>query len=282
MKNSAQILVESIPYIVKFQGKIVVVKYGGSAMIEEKLKVSFSQDIVLLKLLGIHPVVIHGGGKRISELMEKLNKKPEFVNGYRVTDKETAEIVEMVLSGIVNKEIVSNIIKSGGKAVGISGKDNFTILAKKKSSGVDIGFVGDIEKIDPSLVLSLIGSGYIPVVSPVGVDHEGNTYNINADDVASEMAVSLKAEKLIYLTDTDGIYKDINNKSSLITSVSIRELQKMIDQKQITGGMIPKVSSIISAMERGVGKVHIINGTIQHSILIEMFTDEGIGTEITL
>jgi acetylglutamate kinase len=283
MREKVEVLIEALPYIINFKGSIIVIKYGGSAMIKEDLKVSFAKDVVLLKHLGMHPVIVHGGGKRISELMEKLGKKPHFVEGHRVTDSETVEIVEMVLSGVVNKEIVTNIIKNGGKAVGISGKDNFTIKAKKKLyKDIDIGFVGQVEKINNELIVSLIQDGYIPVISPLGVDDDGNSYNINADDVVAEIAVSLKAEKLIYLTDVDGIYRDINDKNSLISSITVKELQNLIDSGIVTGGMIPKLTSIIRAIERGVNKVHIINGTIPHSLLIELFTDEGIGTQITL
>jgi acetylglutamate kinase len=283
MREKVEVLIEALPYIINFKGSIIVIKYGGSAMIKEDLKVSFAKDVVLLKHLGMHPVIVHGGGKRISELMEKLGKKPQFVEGHRVTDSETVEIVEMVLSGVVNKEIVTNIIKNGGKAVGISGKDNFTVKAKKKLyKDIDIGFVGQVEKINNELIVSLIQNGYIPVISPLGVDDDGNSYNINADDVVAEIAVSLKAEKLIYLTDVDGIYRDINDKNSLISSITVKELQNLIDSGIATGGMIPKLTSIIRAIERGVNKVHIINGTIPHSLLIELFTDEGIGTQITL
>jgi acetylglutamate kinase len=283
MREKVEVLIEALPYIINFKGSIIVIKYGGSAMIKEDLKISFAKDIVLLKHLGMHPVIVHGGGKRISELMEKLGKKPQFVEGHRVTDSETVEIVEMVLSGVVNKEIVTNIIKNGGKAVGISGKDNFTIKAKKKFyKDIDIGFVGQVEKINNELIVSLIQDGYIPVISPLGVDDDGNSYNINADDVVAEIAVSLKAEKLIYLTDVDGIYRDINDNNSLISSITVKELQNLIDSGIATGGMIPKLTSIIGAIERGVNKVHIINGTIPHSLLIELFTDEGIGTQITL
>jgi len=283
MRDKVGVLIEALPYIIKFKGSVIVIKYGGSAMVKEDLKVSFAKDVVLLKHLGMHPVIVHGGGKRISELMEKLGKKPEFVEGHRITDSETVEIVEMVLSGVVNKEIVANIIKNGGKAVGISGKDNFTIKAKKKLyKDIDIGFVGQVEKINNELIVSLIEDGYIPVISPLGVDDDGNSYNINADDVVAEIAVSLKAEKLIYLTDVDGIYRDINDKNSLISSITITELQSLIDSGVATGGMVPKLTSIIKAIERGVSKVHIINGTVPHSLLIELFTDEGIGTQVTL
>lgn len=255
MKN-VEILVEALPYIIKFKDSIIVIKYGGSVMIDEKLKQSFCKDVVLLKHLGIHPVIVHGGGKKISELMEKLNKKPTFVKGQRVTDEETVEIVEMVLSGTINKELVFNIIKNGGKAVGISGKDNFTIKAKKKvlDNEIDIGFVGEVEKIEPSLIISLIEDGFIPVISPVGVDEEGNSYNINADDVTAEIAVALKAEKLIYLTDVNGIYKDINDQNTFIPSLTIRELYELVDSGIIKEGMIPKAISMIKAIERGVKK----------------------------
>ncbi|MFN4244958.1 MAG: acetylglutamate kinase [Brevinematia bacterium] len=284
MKVNVELLVEALPYIVEFKNSIIVVKYGGSVMLDDELKQSFCRDVVLLKHLGIHPVIVHGGGKKISEVMERLNKKPEFFKGQRVTDQETIEIVEMVLSGVINKEIVFNIIRNGGKAVGISGKDNFTIKAKKKflEDNFDIGFVGDVERVDPYLILSLINDGFIPVVSPVGVDEKGNSYNINADDVTAEIAVALKAKKAIYLTDVDGIYRDINDKSSLISTVTIKELEDLINLGIVKEGMIPKAVSMIKAIERGVEKVHIVNGKIKHSLLMEIFTDQGIGTQITI
>ncbi|MEN2997851.1 MAG: acetylglutamate kinase [Brevinematia bacterium] len=284
MKERVETLIQALPYIVKFKGTIIVIKYGGSVMIDEELKQSFCEDVVLLKHLGIHPVVVHGGGKKISELMEKLNKKPEFLKGQRVTDKETVEIVEMVLSGMINKDVVFNIIMKGGKAVGISGKDNFTIKAKKKylDGDIDLGFVGEVEKIDPSLVISLINEGFIPVISPVGVDADGNSYNINADDVTAEIAVALKAEKLIYLTDVKGIYRDINDETTFIPSLTIKELSNLIESGAIKEGMIPKAMSMIKAIERGVKKIHIIDGRVKHSLLIEIFTDEGIGTQIVI
>lgn len=283
MKDISDVLIEALPYIIKFKDAIVVIKYGGSVMQNEELKESFFKDVVLLKHIGMHPVIVHGGGKKISELMERMNKKVEFVNGHRVTDKETVEIVEMVLSGIINKELVFGIIKNGGKAVGISGKDNFTIKAKKKLiEGNDLGFVGEVDSVNTSLVISLIEDGFIPVISPVGVDDDGNSYNINADDVTAEIAVALKARKLIYLTDVDGIYKDLNDPSSLISSLTIKQLQELVESNVIKGGMLPKANSMIKAIERGVGQIHIINGTKKHSILIELFTDSGIGTQITI
>ncbi len=282
--ENVEILVEALPYIIEFKNTIIVIKYGGSVMTDEELKQSFCKDVVLLKHLGIHPVIVHGGGKKISEFMERLNKKPKFIQGQRVTDKETVEIVEMILSGIINKELVFNIIKNGGKAVGISGKDNFTIKAKKKflENNFDIGFVGEVEKIEPSLIISLINDGFIPVISPVGVDEKGNSYNVNADDVTAEIAVSLKAEKIIYLTDVDGIYRDINDKNSLISSITVKELTNLVESGNLKEGMIPKALSMIKAIERGVKKVHIINGKIKHSLLIEIFTNQGIGTQITI
>ncbi|MCX8029783.1 MAG: acetylglutamate kinase [Brevinematales bacterium] len=283
MKN-IEVLVEALPYIIKFRDTIIVIKYGGSVMTNEELKQSFCKDIVILKMLGMHPVIVHGGGNKISEVMRKMNKQPKFVRGQRITDSETMEIVEMVLNGLINKEVVFNIIKNGGKAVGISGKDNFTIKAKKKfvDTDIDLGFVGEVESINNQLIISLIKEGYIPILSPTGVDEKGHTYNINADDVSAEIAVSLKAEKLIYLTDVDGIYRDINDKSTLIPSITIKELSDMVENGSIKEGMIPKAMSMIKALERGVKKVHIINGTIKHSILLEIFTDEGIGTQITI
>lgn len=280
---NVEILVQALPYILKFKDSVIVIKYGGSVMVDEELKETFCKDIVLLKHLGIHPVIVHGGGKKISEVMGKLNKKPEFIKGQRVTDKETVEIVEMVLSGIINKDLVFRIIRNGGKAVGISGKDNFTIKAKKKTveGDVDLGYVGEVERVDPYLINSLVEDGFIPVISPVGVDEEGNSYNINADDVSAEVAAALKAEKLIYLTDVNGIYRDIGDEKSLISSITTSELKELVETSTIKEGMIPKAMSMIKAIERGVKKIHIINGKIKHSILIEIFTDEGIGTQIT-
>lgn len=284
MSKDVEILVKALPYIIKFRDSIIVIKYGGSVMTNEELKKSFCENVVLLKTLGMHPVIVHGGGKKITELMNKLNKEPVFIKGHRVTDAETMEVVEMVLSGIINKDIVFSITKSGGKAVGISGKDSFTIKAKKKiiETGEDLGFVGEVDKIEPSLILSLIKDGYIPVISPIGVDEDGNSYNINADDVTAEIAVALKADKLIYLTDVDGIYEDINNPETFISSITIKKLKELVEKGVIREGMIPKAMSMIKAVERGVNKVHIINGTIKNSLLIEIFTDEGIGTQITI
>ncbi|MCS7298524.1 MAG: acetylglutamate kinase [Spirochaetia bacterium] len=284
MSKDVEILIKALPYIIKFRDSIIVIKYGGSVMTNEELKKSFCENVVLIKTLGMHPVIVHGGGKKITELMNKLNKEPVFIKGQRVTDAETMEVVEMVLSGIINKDIVFNIIKVGGKAVGISGKDSFTIKAKKKiiETGEDLGFVGEVDKIEPSLILSLIKDGYIPVISPVGVDEDGNSYNINADDVTAEVAVALKADKLIYLTDVDGIYEDINNPETFISSITIKKLEELVEKGVIKEGMIPKAMSMIKAVERGVNKVHIINGTIKNSLLIEIFTDEGIGTQITI
>lgn len=284
MIKDVEILVKALPYIIKFRDSIIVIKYGGSVMTNEELKKSFCENVVLLKTLGMHPVIVHGGGKKITELMNKLNKEPVFIKGHRVTDAETMEVVEMVLSGIINKDIVFSITKSGGKAVGISGKDSFTIKAKKKiiETGEDLGFVGEVDKIEPSLILSLIKDGYIPVISPIGVDEDGNSYNINADDVTAEIAVALKADKLIYLTDVDGIYEDINNPETFISSITIKKLKELVEKGVIREGMIPKAMSMIKAVERGVNKVHIINGTIKNSLLIEIFTDEGIGTQITI
>lgn len=282
--KDVEILIKALPYIIKFRGSIIVIKYGGSVMTNEELKKSFCENVVLLKMVGMHPVIVHGGGKKITELMNKLDKEPIFIKGQRVTDAETIEVVEMVLSGVINKEIVFNIIKSGGKAVGISGKDNFTIKAKKKviETGEDLGFVGEVDRVEPSLILSLIKDGYIPVISPVGVDEDGNSYNINADDVTAEVAVALKADKLIYLTDVDGIYEDINDPKTFISSITIKKLEELVEKGVIKEGMIPKVMSMIKAIERGVNKVHIINGKIKNSLLMEIFTDEGIGTQITI
>jgi acetylglutamate kinase len=288
--SKATVLVEALPYIRKFYGTTVVIKYGGNAMIDEGLKESVIQDIVLLKFVGMNPVVVHGGGPMISDLMRRLGKEAQFVNGLRVTDGETVEIVEMVLAGAINKEIVSLINRHGGRAVGICGKDANLIVARKhlprrkSDSGdevtVDIGFVGEVVGIDPGIIDTLISGGFIPVVAPIGVDETGQTYNINADTVAGEIAAALKAEKLILLTDVRGILADMKDDSSLIPTIREDEVEGLSANGVISGGMRPKVEACLTALKGGVAKTHIIDGRIPHSILLEIFTERGIGTEI--
>ncbi len=278
MFDKGEYLVEVLPYIKKFFGKTIVIKYGGSAMIDESLKTNFSKDVSLLKYVGINPIVVHGGGPEIGATLKKLNMESRFHQGLRITDENTMEVVVMVLAGKINKEIVLNINKSGAKAVGISGVDASIVKAKKKLiEDVDLGLVGDVEAINPSILNHLSESGYIPVVAPIGVDDEGRRYNINADSVASAISISLKAEKLIFLTDIDGL---LDKNGSLISSVNINNVDKLINDGTISGGMIPKILSSKEAIQSGVGKVHIINGKKLHSLLEEIFTQLGIGTEI--
>ena len=277
--NKAKVLIEAIPYIKSFCGKTVVIKYGGSAMINEKIKEMIMMDISLLKLLGIKIVVVHGGGPIINKTLESLNKQPVFIDGLRVTDEETMEIVQMVLTGRINKEIVNDIQNNGLDAVGISGKDGSVLLAKKKLvEGKDLGCVGKITKVNTKLIDSLMENGFIPVIAPIGRDEEGNTYNINADYAAVAIAGAIKAQKLVYITDVKGVMKDTDDPDSLITLMNINEARENIKKGVITGGMIPKVKCCIDAVEKGVSTVHIIDGRVEHSILLEIFTQEGIGT----
>lgn len=286
--EKAKVLIEALPYIRRFYNKTVVIKYGGSAMEEEGLKRSFALDVVLLKYIGLNPVIVHGGGPQIGEMLTRLGKKSEFVEGMRVTDRETMDVVEMVLVGKVNKEIVALINQQGGKAVGLSGKDGRLILAKKlkltRSAGkdkdpeiIDIGMVGEVKAIHPGVIESLEKDNFIPVIAPVGVGEEGETYNINADLVAGKIASALKAEKLILLTDVEGVMDD---KKQLIPTLDVKQAKELISQKVISSGMIPKVNCCLDALEDGVSKTHIINGTVEHAILLEIFTDVGIGTQI--
>ncbi|AEA34427.1 acetylglutamate kinase [Hippea maritima] len=278
MFDKGDCLVEVLPYIKKFYSKTVVIKYGGSAMIEPKLRESFSKDVSLLKYVGINPIVVHGGGPEIGDVLKRLNIESKFYEGLRITDENTMEVVVMVLAGKVNKEIVLQINKNGGRAVGISGVDAQIIKAKKKLlKDIDLGLVGDVESVNPTILMHLSESGYIPVVSPIGVDDDGKRYNINADSVASAIAISLKAEKLIYLTDTDGV---LNKEGELISSIEMSQISQMINDGTITGGMIPKLLSAKEAINKGVNKVHIINGTKIHSLLEEIFTQEGVGSQI--
>ncbi len=285
--TKAEVLIEALPYIRNFYGKTFVIKYGGAAQVKEELKESFAKDIVMLNFIGIRTAIVHGGGPKISAMMEKMGKKPKFVQGQRVTDEETMDIVEMVLGGLVNKEIVSLINNHGGKAVGLSGKDGGLIKAKKKMiknsdrTGVeeiiDLGLVGEVTNIDPQILISLKNEGFIPVVSPVGVGPKGETLNINADYVAAAVAAALKAEKLILLSDVPGI---LDKSEKIISTLKKTQIKKLIKNGTITGGMLPKVQACLKALEGGVAKTHIIDGRIPHCLLIEIFTKEGIGTEI--
>lgn len=281
-----EILLEALPYIKKFWNKIVVIKYGGSAMQDKILEGQIIEDIILLKYVGMKPVIIHGGGAEISAEMEKRNKIPQFINGLRVTDEETMEIIEMVLIGKINTRLVAEInlhilegMGNGVKGIGLSGEDA-QLLTVKKHSSFDLGFVGEVEKINPEILTILLEKNYIPVIATVGVDKEGTRYNINADTVAGQIAISLQAEKLIYLSDVDGIFKDFEDLTSVISSLTIDKAKDLIESGQIQKGMIPKVDSAIQALEGGVNKVHFLNGKWAHSILLELFTDSGIGTEI--
>ena len=286
----AEILIEALPYIRNFAGKTFVIKYGGQAMISAEMKNLVAQDLVLLKFIGINPIIVHGGGKEITILMEKLGKEACFIDGLRITDQETMELVEMVLVGKVNKEIVSLLNRHGGKAVGLSGKDSNLLACRKKlplkvdvngkEQVVDLGCVGDILKINPEVIQTLSKNGYIPVISSVGVGTEGESLNINADHVAGELAAALQAEKLIVLTDVEGIFVQEDDPGTLISTLSRRRAQEMIISGEISAGMIPKVEACIRALNNDVSRTHIIDGRLSHSIVLEIFTDEGIGTMV--
>ena len=275
-KQRAEVLIEALPHIRKYSGKILLVKYGGSAMTDEGLKRAVMGDLVLLSLIGVKVVLVHGGGPEITEMLTKLGKKTEFVDGLRVTDAETADVVQMVLAGKVNKGLVNLIQSLGGRAIGLSGADGGLIRAKQMDAR--LGFVGDIEFLNVKPVTDMLEMGYIPVISSVGCDAEGNVYNINADTAAAKIAGMLKAESFINLTDTPGLLEDENDESTLIGKIFVSEAQRMINQGQLSGGMIPKVSCCVEAIRRGVKKVFIIDGRVPHSILIETLTDEGMGT----
>ncbi|MFI3188083.1 acetylglutamate kinase [Crenothrix sp. D3] len=282
----ADVLIEALPYIQRFKGKTIVVKFGGNAMVDEALKHSFARDIVLMKLVGLNPIVVHGGGPQIGQLLARLGKKSEFVDGMRVTDSETMDVVEMVLGGLVNKEIVSLINQHGGKAVGLTGKDGDFIHARKiqlkksaldadASEIIDLGHVGEVSSIDPAVVDMLGRSDFIPVIAPIGVGADGHSYNINADLVAGKIAEVLKAEKLILLTNTAGI---LDKQGELLTGLSIKDIDDLIADGTISEGMIPKTRCATDALKGGVHSVHIIDGRVEHAVLLELFTDQGVGT----
>ena len=278
--EKAAVLVEALPYIQKFNRKVIVVKYGGSAMVDENLKKSVISDVTLLKLVGFKPIIVHGGGKEISKWVGKVGKEPEFINGLRVTDEETMEIAEMVL-GRVNKSLVTMVESLGVKAIGLSGKDGGLLKVKKKySDGKDIGYVGEITEVDPTVLFDLMEKDFLPIICPVGLDDEFNTYNINADDAACAVARAVGANKLAFLTDIEGLYRDFNDKSSLISEIKVSEAKELIAGGTIGGGMLPKLANCIDAIEAGVSRVHIIDGRIPHSILMEIFSDRGVGTAI--
>ncbi len=278
--EKAAVLIEALPYIQQFNRKIIVVKYGGSAMSNEELQKKVIQDVTLLKLVGFKPVIVHGGGKAISSWVGKVGKEAEFVNGLRVTDDETMEIAEMVL-GRVNKNLVRMVQELGVKAIGISGKDGGLLKVEKKlSGGQDIGFVGEVTEVDASVIYSLIEKDFIPIVAPVGLDENFDTFNINADDAACALAKAIGADKLVFLTDIEGLYKDINDPSSFISRITAQQAEKLIEDGFIGGGMLPKLNNCTSAIKEGVNRVHILDGRIPHCLLLEIFTNKGIGTAI--
>ena len=278
--EKAEVLIEALPYIQRFNRRIIVVKYGGSAMVDETLKKQVIQDVTLLKLVGFKPIIVHGGGKEISRWVGKVGMEPHFINGLRVTDEDTMEITEMVLNK-VNKSLVQMVQELGVKAVGISGKDGGLLTVEKKySDGQDIGFVGEITDVNPKVLYDLLEKDFLPIVCPIGLDKEFNTYNINADDAACAIAKAVNAEKLAFLTDIEGVYKDPEDKSTLISELTIDDAHALIDEGFIGGGMLPKLNNCIDAIDNGVSRVHIMDGRIPHCLLLEIFTNRGIGTAI--
>ena len=287
--DRAAILVEALPYIQEFHGKTIVIKYGGNAMVNDELKASVMQDVALMKFVGINVVIVHGGGPEITGFLKKIGKESSFVSGLRVTDEETVEIAEMVLDGKINSEIVTLLNRRGLRAVGLSGKDADLIRAEKKlatvydggeKTKVDIGYVGKSKQVNIQIVNDLINQGYVPVIAPIGVGEDGKSYNINADYVAADIAGALKAEKLLLLTDTEGVYKNFEDKSSFISTLKAEEAREFIKSGVISGGMIPKVEACLRALDRGTNKAYIIDGRLPHSIILELFTASGIGTEV--
>ena len=278
--DKAQVLIEALPYIQRFNRKIIVVKYGGSAMVDESLKKRVIEDVTLLKLVGFKPIIVHGGGKEISRWVGKVGMEPKFINGLRVTDEDTMEIAEMVL-GKVNKSLVQLVEELGVRAIGISGKDGALLKVDKKySDGQDIGYVGDIKEVNAQIIYDLLEKDFLPIVCPVGLDDEYNTYNINADDAACAIARAVKAEKLAFLTDIEGVYKDPNDPDTLISELGVCGAKKLMEEGYNGGGMLPKLTNSIDAIENGVSRVHILDGRIPHCLLLEIFTNRGIGTAI--
>lgn len=279
-EQTAATLIQALPYIRVFAGKTIVIKYGGNAMIDEGLKKAVMRDLVLMRLVGINPILVHGGGPEINDAMKRLGKEPEFVAGRRVTDAETMEIVEMVLTGKTNKSIVAHLNGEGVQAVGLSGKDANLLIATKDTDNGDIGFVGKIVHVNPEIIHTLTGSGYIPVISSVAVGADGQAYNVNADTAAAALAVALHAEKLILMTDVEGLYRDFSDKSSLMSELTAGEARQWIADGIVDKGMIPKLEACAQAVEDGVPRAHIIDGRREHALLIELFTDTGIGTMV--
>ena len=278
--KKAEVLVEALPYIQRFNRKVIIIKYGGSAMVDEELKMDVIKDAVLLKLVGFKPIIVHGGGKEISKWVGKIGMEPRFVNGLRVTDAPTMEIAEMVLNR-VNKGLVQMIQQLGVKAVGISGKDGGLLhVHKKTSGGEDIGYVGEVDQVEPKILFDLLEKDFLPVVCPIGYDDRYDTYNINADDAACAIAKAMHAEKLAFLTDIEGVYRDFNDKSSLISELTVDEAEEFMEKGIVGGGMIPKLAGCVDALKNGVSRVHILDGRIPHCVLLEIFTNKGIGTAI--
>ena len=278
--DKAEVLIEALPYIQRFNRKIIVVKYGGSAMIDEELQQNVIKDVTLLKLTGFKPIIVHGGGKEISRWVGKVGMEPKFINGLRVTDEDTMEVAEMVLNK-VNKNLVRMVEELGVRAIGISGKDGALLKVEKKySNGEDIGFVGDIKSVNADILFDLLEKDFLPIVCPIGLDDDYNTYNINADDAAYAIAKAVHAEKLAFLSDIDGVYRDFEDKTSLVSHLTVDEARELIESGGITGGMIPKLQNCIGAIENGVSRVHILDGRIPHCLLLEIFTKKGIGTAI--
>lgn len=277
--EKAQVLIDALPYIREFNGNTVVIKYGGSAMLDPAINETIVQDIVLLKLVGLKPVIVHGGGPEINQMLERLDIKSEFINGLRVTNKQTMEVVEMVLAGKVNKQIVEMIGRQGGCPVGLTGKDGKMLKAKKIHKGeMDLGYVGEIEKVNTRLLKSLLDNSFIPIIAPIGFDDEGNTYNINADYAAVAIASALNAEKLVFLTDVEGVLKDKEDSDTLISFLSDKQAREYIESGIVAGGMIPKIECCIKAIEKGVSMVHILDGRKRHALVLEIYTPDGIGT----
>lgn len=278
--DKAEVLIEALPYIQRFNRKIIVVKYGGSAMVDEELKARVIQDVTLLKLVGFKPIIVHGGGKEISKWVGKVGMEPQFINGLRVTDAETMELAEMVL-GKVNKSLVQLVEQLGVRAIGISGKDGGLLRVEKKySDGEDIGFVGDIKEVDAAILNDLLEKDFLPIICPIGIDDNYQTYNINADDAAYAIATAMNAEKLAFLSDIDGVYKNYEDKDSLVSRLKVQEAKDLLETGGIQGGMLPKLQNCIHAIENGVSRVHILDGRIPHCLLLEIFTNNGIGTAI--
>lgn len=278
--EKASVLIEALPYIQRFNRKIIVIKYGGSAMVDEALKKKVIEDVTLLKLVGFKPIIVHGGGKEISKWVGKVGMEPKFINGLRVTDEDTMEVAEMVL-GKVNKSLVQLVEELGVRAIGISGKDGGLLKVEKKySNGEDIGFVGDVKEVNADILYDLLEKDFLPIICPIGLDDEYNTYNINADDAACAIARAVKAEKLAFLTDIEGVYKNPEDPKTLISELTVSEAKKLISDGYIEGGMLPKLNNCIEAIENGVSRVHILDGRIPHCVLLEIFTNKGIGTAI--